>query len=174
MINENTLGDYNIREHSLLDFFLRLRGGPETVQPPIFLPNMNFNSMITLEHHKFASSAPDWRTIGPGISIKGICKNESCICYDDVVAKTLGYGEFDLRNILENLAKCPVCLSVPNFDNILFYKSCWYSKAVLSNGNKVSTKDNPSYTIGNQWATYKGGENSQYQYCRLHVMSHRE
>jgi hypothetical protein len=62
-----------IQKESNLRLALRLKGGG-------FLP-IRFNNMSEPVDRKFSDTAPDWRIVHRGLSLKGVCVNKKCEAY---------------------------------------------------------------------------------------------
>lgn len=64
---------------------------------------------------------PKWRTIGKGINLYGICKNERCIANEKQVIKHVEDKEYDIYN--EGfMGICPMCQKHFDLDTCSFYK----------------------------------------------------
>jgi hypothetical protein len=101
--NNRTLADYNIKNESTLHLSLRLRGGG------IILNFVDVETGI-VENLSFSDSAPQWRSVGKGLNIFGICKNSKCEAFDKEVVYQVGitHKKFNLQENAINI-KCPMC-----------------------------------------------------------------
>jgi len=58
---------------------------------------------------KSSDQAPDWRLISKGLNARGYCKTSKCKVWQDSFYTPLGFGVFDLAEIVENHIRCPIC-----------------------------------------------------------------
>ncbi|KAA6386391.1 MAG: hypothetical protein EZS28_018082 [Streblomastix strix] len=66
----------------------------------------NFNEEINFQTEEINDFPSKWRCISPGLTVEGICTNNSCLAYNKKVIHNVGFGEFD---ILKSEAFCPMC-----------------------------------------------------------------
>jgi hypothetical protein len=164
-----SIRDYNMPSHTTIRLIPILSGGGFSMAA-----NLTFNAMNQVESYSYCQTGPQWRQIFYGLSTRGKCKNNKCEAYNQYVYKTLGYGEFDLRNMIEKLAICPMCNKITECNNIVLSRATWYYKATLGNGKKVSTKKNPGFTQKNKYSTFRDGDNETFQCLRFYINEHSE
>lgn len=77
------------------------------------MPKMNIKRFAKVDDEKllkerdFSDSAPDWRVVGVGMHIDGVCDNGDCKAYDRMVCVDMGTAkEVD---ILNTEFPCPMC-----------------------------------------------------------------
>jgi ubiquitin len=87
-----TLADYNIQMESTLHLVLRLRGGGGA--DPRMFANLQNDGNSTL--HQWSNNAPDWRCVGRGLALEGVCTNEQCEAFLHEVIVNKRMGIYDL------------------------------------------------------------------------------
>ncbi|KAJ3122450.1 hypothetical protein HK098_002823 [Nowakowskiella sp. JEL0407] len=100
--DEYTKSQYRIpEEDAILHLVLRLRGGG--VAPVSFADVSNGPASLVC----FDDWAPDWRLVGSGLNIEGVCTNEYCEAFNDEIISPMGLRVFDLTS--KTTASCPIC-----------------------------------------------------------------
>jgi hypothetical protein len=122
-----TIEYYNIEHGCILYLSLQLRGGGGMVS---FASMKNFTPSI------LSDDAPDYRTICPGMSIHGVCKNNDCKANNDRVICNMGYGEFDVKHIDDD-CYCPVCYQYIKHIGVGFYLADTIIDGIDSTGKVV-------------------------------------
>lgn len=118
--------------------------------------------------------APRWRAVGQGVSFRGKCNNNnyknntSCDAYKQVAYITLGFGEFDLRNVMEEKALCPICGKVMvEVDNFGFFLAQWKISGRKKGGEWFEKTE--KVTNQRSFSTFEECENIMWEYTRLEV-----
>ena len=104
--NGAKLSDYKLTEDSLITFVPIKRRRCEMQGIP--LENIADFSPQT---RKLAILTPVWRRATPGILLEGICNNELCLAYSEVVVMNQGFVDIDFINEKRGF-KCPMCYEV--------------------------------------------------------------
>eukprot|EP00331_Platyophrya_macrostoma_P002004 CAMPEP_0176425864 /NCGR_PEP_ID=MMETSP0127-20121128/11621_1 /TAXON_ID=938130 /ORGANISM="Platyophrya macrostoma, Strain WH" /LENGTH=228 /DNA_ID=CAMNT_0017807063 /DNA_START=8 /DNA_END=694 /DNA_ORIENTATION=- len=113
--------DYGIIKKSTIHLVLRLRGGG----PQMGMDFPDITQSEKAKKIKWCTIAPEWRTVTPGFSIDGICKNMNCKAYNKTVFINKGLGVYDLlRDEYQNC--CPICKKYVETKNCGF-SNCTYS-----------------------------------------------
>jgi hypothetical protein len=137
----------------------------------IALEPFNFLDLKSLKSYNFSSSAPEWNRIRKGISFDGYCYNQSCRAHNKMVDCSLGFGNFDYRNSLKNLVRCPICSKLlGNIQTLVFYDCQWYFTGRYEEGENFSTKQNVQKVEGKKYVKYLGEPNTPYQYLEISVL----
>ncbi len=126
-----SLRDYLISHDCTIDFVLRLRGGGG-----ISLPFVDMASEVKIG---FNDIAPVWRTVRPGLNLKGICNNSTCTASGQVIYIPKDFGTF---NILKEsrISTCPACnTSEININNFGVYKCGFSVNGALKNSDGTTT-----------------------------------
>lgn len=90
------------------------------------------------------------------------------MAYNGVSYKTLGLGEFDVRDIINVKAVCPMCNRLMNnVDNFGFWQARW-SILGVGDGFKIF-KSSGAVKIHNKFYTFQDGENKNWQAMKLDV-----
>lgn len=165
--DKKNLASYNIQNEASLHLVLRLRGGVLRLRGGGgFAAPINFNSMQNQIKIPFSDSAPEWCTISEGISWKGLCRNPSCVAANQFVYVTLGFGDFEVRNITSNL-KCPMCdQRIQDVKNCGFFNAAWKFEGRDTQGNNVTGEGR---TEDESYYTFREGDNVEWQYLAINV-----
>jgi hypothetical protein len=77
---------------------------------PFTLPDVTKVDPSAIKKFSTDPNIPDWRTVGFGLNLEGICKNkkEKCVAQGKKVWVNLGYGTF-FMSMEVCQAKCPMC-----------------------------------------------------------------
>lgn len=121
-----TIADYNIQAESTMHIVSRLSGGGGFV----------FASMQDMKPITFSSSAPSYRTVKSGLHLRGYCKNNSCVAYNDCYICNIGFGVFDAEYLNSN-CKCPECYLQFDHIGVGFYSANIVVDGVKTSGQKV-------------------------------------
>lgn len=161
IIKDSTLSELGVNDNSeiLLQHLILCGNGP--------LPIILFNNLKNEKLLDFGPG-PKWRTINIGVSIKGKCINTDCVAYNDISYKTLGTGDFDVRDIINVKAVCPICNKLMNnVDNFGFWQARW-SVFGIGDGFKPFSFSGEA-TDHNKFYTFQDGENMNWQAMMLNV-----
>ena len=55
-----------------------------------------FNGLEHKERRSFASDAPDYRIVAPGLNFKAICENSFCRAFGQSITVQKGFGKFNV------------------------------------------------------------------------------
>ncbi len=141
-----TIGYYNIEDGSVINLTLKLEGGGGMV---------SFASMRNFRPSILSTDAPSYRTIYPGMSLHGICKNTDCDANNDRVICNIGYGVFDVKH-LDNDCYFPVCNQNVEHIGVGFYFADTVIEGIDDTGkvfrqvqqfNKPQYEDNDGKTL---------------------------
>lgn len=155
---------YNIQKESQLHLILTLRGGGSGYD------FVDLSKKITLDQ-AFSHIAPDWRVVGTGLNLTGICKNKNCKAYDKEVICPKGLGMFDL--ILNcDMALCPIC-------KVAFISvSCGFTDCVYTwSGIKIEENSPKKYSlqqeekVGNLFRYFPTVANGMAKWMQLKIIS---
>ncbi len=156
--DHRTLSDYNIQKDTTVKLAIRLRGGGT--------PSLTFVNMRLTEELEFSDSAPQWRTVRPGMNLKGICKNTICAANGQVVWVPKDFGIFNMLKECRTAA-CPACQGpIDDVKNFGIYK-CTYSV----NGAIKNSEDTTSFNFqdhqANKFKTFIEDENHMDDWVSL-------
>lgn len=116
--NANCLADYKVPWESTLHMVLRLSGGG-----PKLLPFADVDAETIVA---FDPGAPSWRTLIPGLNLRGACHNSICEANGQRVWIQKGFGSFNMNKEC-NISTCPVCdQPATDLNNCGFYR-CTFS-----------------------------------------------
>lgn len=124
--NDLTVGDYNIQDGATLHMVLRLRGG-----------GFSFASLQNLEPVSFSDTAPNYRSVSPGLYLQGYCKNKNCQVYGDCFVCNIGFGIFDAEYLNSNCI-CPECYLQFDHVGVGFYMANIYVNGTKKSGEKIN------------------------------------
>jgi len=100
-------------------------------------------------------TAPDWRTVYPGLNFEGRCTNSSCKAHNKLVWCTWGFKNNGTFNWLENSHEivCPTCKQYVDPQNV-GYTKCWWKVE----GKKRAKPGKPFEVVKGVWkyANYNG------------------
>ena len=89
----------------------------------------------------FSSDAPDYRTVGKGINIFGICKTGNCVTKGDEVIVPIKKEKLDF--IKENFNfRCPECKGIIEPKTVGFYMCQYHIYGTKIGDNKIVNFDN--------------------------------
>ena len=118
-IESKTLEEYKIKEDSILIEVARLEGGGGFGLNTVDVSKNNTRIV------EFDKNAPNYRVVGPGLSVQAKCGNEQCKAYNDIVYCYLAFvRDFNLINKLSEIL-CPSCRNEVYPKNFGFLK-CKY------------------------------------------------
>ncbi len=136
-----TLFDYNVQKESVLHLVLRLRGGG--TEP------LSFNNLERTKELEFRKEAPSWRTVYPGLNLKGLCENSACAANGKIVWMSKGFGRFNMLKECRTAA-CPQCQKpIDDVKNIGFYNCIYSVTGVIKKGENttpIDKQDQPAPT----------------------------
>lgn len=132
-----------------------------------------FNKMEQEKRITFGP-APRWRAVKQGVSFRGKCNNSNyknnipCDAYKKVAYITLGFGIFDVREVMEEKALCPICRkAMIEVDNFGFFLAQWKISGRQKGGIKFKMCNKS--TEKNIFSTFEEGDNVMWQYMGLEV-----
>lgn len=130
--NDRTLLDYNLSPQSTIHLVLRLRGGgPQMV---------DFNDFKKEKRVALTSEGPAWRTVAPGLNLKGVCKNDQCAASNQTVWIQRGISSYFNMNRECETAPCPQCKEfVTDVNNCGFYRCIFSVYGVTEEGKEFSS-----------------------------------
>lgn len=104
------------------------------------------------QNGEFDKSAPDYRHISPGFSVRGKCANKSCVASGDIVYKSLQFGTWSMNDVYAFESKCPKCKRVFKPTEFAFY-NCFYT---LFGSQKDANGTCTPYNLGVKAAPREG------------------
>ena len=89
------------------------------------------------------SNIPDWRTVGMGINLYGICSNDKCRAKGNQVIMNVGSKEYNV--ITEGfMGICPICKKYFDLDTCSFYKCDYKCEGTYFDRRKGEWVDLPN------------------------------
>jgi ubiquitin len=152
-----TLADYNIQKEATLHLVLRLIGGLE----------FEFNDLSKPVVMKFATSAPDYRTVSQGLSFKSMCRYSECVAYNQTIYIKKGLGKkFNIGRLSVSLV-CPKCgKKTGKVTNCGFYLAKWTFTGMTEDGNEITQSGR---TDTRDYYTWEEGSNTKYVELKVQV-----
>ncbi len=149
------LQEYNIKKGSTIQVTLSLWGGCANTSSDGDDKGGSFVDVSKgqLVKRKFVKDAPDWRITCPGLCLEGVCKNEECEAFGEIIVMQFGYTNFDLiRDAKSSSCVCPMCNSsvtpiIPGFNN------CYYRIHARKKGSTAVFQE-PWIRCGHEYCTY--------------------
>ncbi|OMJ91224.1 hypothetical protein SteCoe_6295 [Stentor coeruleus] len=112
--------------------------------------------------------APRWRAVSAGVSFRGKCNNSLCEAYNQSAYCTLGFGTFDVRDVMDEGALCPICKRIMiEVNNFGFFLAQWKISGRQKGGIKF--KKIGRTTDSKSFSTFEEGETILWQYMGLEV-----
>ena len=127
--DDKTFSDYYIEEDDVIISSAQLVGGG-------FLDTIDVSKNNT-EIVEFDCNAPDYKTVGNGLSIQAICGSD-CEAKDDIVYCPIGYvRNYDvIQNVGNGNIKCPACKNLIYPKNFGFLRCKYKIDFTKWEGNK--------------------------------------
>lgn len=158
LVDERLLESYGIRDDATITWGQRLLGGLSSC-------GFGFASLDEGASRGFSNTAPDYRTIRPGLNLEGKCKNSECPVFEKLCWSNLGFNEdsgFDIGRAIMH-AKCPLCderLDSSSIKSCGFYKCSYtFTGGDLTTGKEVSGSDQT--WSNSEWIYYDGDDSSR-------------
>lgn len=104
---------------------------------------------------KLSNDGQAYRICDKGLNILGLCTNKQCKTKGKEVISPIGYGEFDLKNAIDEMdIRCPICSQVIK-PKTCGFMSCAYNfvGTILENG-KVEPFKSETYEALNDYLIY--------------------
>lgn len=67
-----------------------------------------FNELSEPKLINFGKNGPTYRTVVPGLNLRGTCENSACAAFEDVIWIPIGMGEFHIEELAFD-SNCPLC-----------------------------------------------------------------
>lgn len=142
-----TMRDLDIDHGSTVHVLIGLRGGgceqPRGTQEEFKFADITNPDTEGARGH-FAQQAPNWRALGHGLGLQGVCKHRGCDAYNarvlNTVAKiktgTKATVSFELEK--DTTFKCPECGHAVKPDGSLLFSTCKFMAIGAQPDGKVS------------------------------------
>ena len=120
MVNSNlTFSEIGMDKDSIIFFVDQAVSGGGLDQSNMFA-NFSGEFIKRLDVSKNNPNITDWRAVGKGINLHGICLNKSCIAKGKQVINHINSNEYDIHS--EGfMGKCPMCNKYIDLDTCSFY-----------------------------------------------------
>lgn len=140
--------EYRIGKESTLSMIMRLRGGgggESGMRTATFADLEN----QTAKRMRWSEKGPRWRSVYPGLTLEGVCKNSGCDAFGHMVCMKADEidTEFDLLSASiqttqeYHLCRCPCCGSRV-FPETCAFSNCWWTfTGVKVDGTTVPWKE---------------------------------
>lgn len=159
-----TLSDYNILRESTINLVLRMvGGGPKPI---------DFSDLKSQVEVNFSSTAPDWRSIAPGLNLEAVCQNLGCAsnkAQDNVVYIKKGFGDFNLNKECK-VSVCPSCEQpVQDIKNLALYSCVFHIQGLIEENGGV---EETPFTLDGQapndkFLTFDGDGEAHWSYLQV-------
>lgn len=131
----------------------------------------DFNSLNTPICQPFAKSAPNYRTVGQGLSFGSKCIHQGCVAYNEVIYVTKGLGTFDIGRE-SMLLKCPECNNLAAVStNCGFYLAKWKFSGVIKSTRELIEKEGK--TKSQDYYTWQNGEDTTWACLEVQVEAYQ-